>query len=106
MKLDTSKGAIVFEIHCDWSPHGVDHFYNLVRAGYYDDCRFSRVIAGQWAQFGINGEPEIAKLWRDRPIPDDPHSVQRARHARLRVRRAKRPDYAVIHQPEGQLSGA
>ena len=72
VRFETSKGAIVFEIHRDWSPRGVDHFINLIRAGYYDDCRFSRVVKGQWAQFGINGDPEIAKLWRDRPIADDP----------------------------------
>ena len=50
----------------------MDRFFNLVRAGYYDDVRISRVVAPKWAQFGINGDPRIAKIWRDRPIPDDP----------------------------------
>jgi len=72
VRLETSKGEIVMEIHRDWSPHGADHFYNLVRAGYYDDTRFFRVIQGRWAQFGVNGDPKISKIWRTRTIPDDP----------------------------------
>ena len=28
--------------------------------------------ARKWAQFGINGDPKISNLWRDRTISDDP----------------------------------
>ena len=70
--LETSKGEIVIEVHRDWAPHGADRFYNLIRAGYYNEARFFRVIQGRWAQFGISGAPAVAKLWRDRFIPDDP----------------------------------
>ena len=72
VQLETSKGIIVIEVNRDWSPHGADRFYNLVRAGYYDDTRFFRVIAGKWAQFGINGDPKISQAWRNETIPDDP----------------------------------
>jgi cyclophilin family peptidyl-prolyl cis-trans isomerase len=72
VRLDTSKGDIVLEVHRDWAPQGADRFYNLVRAGFYDKARFFRVIQGRWAQFGINGDPRIANLWRTRFIPDDP----------------------------------
>ena len=72
VRMETTKGEIVIEVHRDWSPHGADHFYNLVRAGYYDDSRFYRVIQGKWAQFGINGDPKISNVWRPRTIPDDP----------------------------------
>jgi homoserine O-acetyltransferase len=72
VRLDTSQGAIVIELHREWSPRGVDRFYNLVRAGYYDNARFFRVIANRWAQFGINGDPAIAQAWRTQTIPDDP----------------------------------
>jgi homoserine O-acetyltransferase len=72
VKLETSKGPILIDVHRDWAPHGADRFYQLVRAGYYDDNRFFRVVRGRWAQFGINGDPRIAKLWRTRTIPDDP----------------------------------
>jgi peptidyl-prolyl cis-trans isomerase A (cyclophilin A) len=72
VRLDTTKGAIVIEVHRDWAPQGADRFYELVAGGYYDDNRFFRVVAGRWAQFGINGDPKLAQAWRDRPIPDDP----------------------------------
>jgi cyclophilin family peptidyl-prolyl cis-trans isomerase len=79
VRLETSKGNIIIEVHRDWSPHGVDHFYNLVRAGYYDQSRFYRVIKDRWAQFGINGDPKISNVWAARTIPDDPRKVSNTR---------------------------
>jgi homoserine O-acetyltransferase len=70
--LETNKGRMVIEVRRAWAPHGVDRFHNLVRAGYYDDSRFFRVVANRWAQFGINGTPAVSQAWRDRTIPDDP----------------------------------
>lgn len=70
--METSKGIIVIEVHRDWAPHGADRFYNLVRAGYYDQVRFHRVIKDKWAQFGVHGDPKISTLWRTQTIPDDP----------------------------------
>ncbi len=83
MRLDTSKGAIVIAVHRDWAPRGADRFLELVTAGYFDDSRFFRVVKGQWAQFGINGDPKVATAWRQRTIPDDPRrqSVTRGRVA-------------------------
>ena len=72
VRLETSKGPMLIEVRRDWAPHGADRFFNLVRGGYYDDTRFFRVVKGQWAQFGINGDPAVSALWRDRTIPDDP----------------------------------
>ena len=72
VRVDTSKGQIVVEVHRDWAPHGAERFHELVSARYFDDNRFFRVHAGQWAQFGINGDPEVATRWRTRTIPDDP----------------------------------
>jgi len=63
---------MLWEFHRSWSPHGVDRFYQLVRSGYYDGNRFFRVVPGRWAQFGINGDPNIANEWRKQSIPDDP----------------------------------
>lgn len=63
---------MLIEVHRNWAPHGADRFYTLVRAGYYDGCRFFRVAAGRWAQFGINGDPKVSGRWRARTIPDDP----------------------------------
>ena len=79
VRLDTTRGPIVIEVHRAWAPRGADRFYNLVAAGYYDDTRFFRVIAGKWAQFGINGDPRVSAAWRGRTIPDDPFVETNAR---------------------------
>jgi peptidyl-prolyl cis-trans isomerase A (cyclophilin A) len=83
VRLETSKGPIVIQVHRAWAPNGADRFYELVTSGYFDDSRFFRVVNGQWAQFGISGDPKPAVRWRERPIPDDPRgqSVTRGRVA-------------------------
>jgi cyclophilin family peptidyl-prolyl cis-trans isomerase len=77
--IETSRGVIRLEIHRDWAPNGVDRFYNLVRAGYYDESRFFRIRKGTWVQFGINGDPKISNIWRQRTIPDDPRRQSNVR---------------------------
>jgi homoserine O-acetyltransferase len=79
VRIETSKGNFLIEVHRQWSPNGVDHFYNLVRAGYYDDSRFYRVVPDRWTQFGINGDPKISAVWRTRTIPDDPRQISNTR---------------------------
>jgi len=54
-------------------------------AGFVFECnlpnlhRFFRVHVGQWAQFGINGDPAIATRWRTQTIPDDPRKQSNVR---------------------------
>ena len=72
VQLDTTKGPIVIAVHRGWAPHGADRFHELVTSKYFDDSRFFRVVKGQWAQFGIAGDPALATRWRTRRIPDDP----------------------------------
>jgi cyclophilin family peptidyl-prolyl cis-trans isomerase len=72
VRFDTSMGSFVIEAHREWAPRGVDRFYSLVRAGFFDDSRLFRVRAGYIAQFGIPGDPVVAAIWRDQAIPDDP----------------------------------
>ncbi|HEX3759250.1 MAG TPA: peptidylprolyl isomerase [Kofleriaceae bacterium] len=79
VRLDTTRGPIVLEVRRDWAPHGVDRFHALVRAGYYDGAAVFRIRAGVFAQFGIHGEPAIARRWRTRTIPDDPPLLSNTR---------------------------
>jgi cyclophilin family peptidyl-prolyl cis-trans isomerase len=79
VRLDTSKGPIVIAVHREWAPRGADRFHELVTAGYYDDTRFFRVVKGQWAQFGINGDPKVSARWRTATIRDDPASQSNVR---------------------------
>jgi peptidyl-prolyl cis-trans isomerase A (cyclophilin A) len=72
VRIETTAGNFVLEVHRDWAPHGADRFLELARKKFFDDSRFFRVVAGKWAQFGIAGNPKVAQAWRPRTIPDDP----------------------------------
>jgi peptidyl-prolyl cis-trans isomerase A (cyclophilin A) len=71
VKLTTTKGDIVIEVTRAWAPRGADRLYNLVRAGFFTDVAFFRVIPGFMAQFGISSRPDIAGAWMNANIPDD-----------------------------------
>ena len=68
----TSAGPFVIQVHRDWSPLGADRFYNLVKNGFYDDTRFFRVLEGFMAQIGMNGDPNIQRVWGGANFRDDP----------------------------------
>ncbi len=72
VKLQTSKGDVVVEVTRAWAPNGADRFYNLVKNGYFDGCRFFRVISDFMVQFGIHGDPAVNQVWHEARIPDDP----------------------------------
>jgi len=72
VNLDTSKGPVLIDVHRDWAPRGADHFYALVRTGFYDGNRFFRVVRFFVVQFGINGDPQLNRLWANANLPDDP----------------------------------
>jgi cyclophilin family peptidyl-prolyl cis-trans isomerase len=72
VRLDTTRGTIDIEVTRAWAPRGADRFIALARHGYYDGARFFRITTGRWVQFGINGDPAVARAWRHRTIPDDP----------------------------------
>jgi peptidyl-prolyl cis-trans isomerase A (cyclophilin A) len=72
VKLATTKGDILIDVIRSWAPRGADRFHALVRAGYYDDVAFFRVIKGFMAQVGISGKPDLNAKWRAMRIQDDP----------------------------------
>lgn len=69
--FDTSKGTFVIEVHRSWAPIGADHFYNLVKRGFYDGNRFFRVSPGYMVQWGLSGDPDVTKALRMAYILDD-----------------------------------
>jgi peptidyl-prolyl cis-trans isomerase A (cyclophilin A) len=83
-KFETTKGVFVIEVTRAWAPVGADRFYNLVNNGYYDNCRFFRVISGFMVQFGINGDSNLNTVWRQARIQDDP------------VKQSNRPGYVTF----------
>ena len=72
VKFETTAGEFMMDISRDLAPHGVDRFYNLIRLGFYNECRFFRVVPGFVAQFGMNGDPEVQAIWSNANMPDDP----------------------------------
>ena len=79
IRLETTRGPVVLEAYRAWAPIGVDRLHNLVRAGYFDDSRFFRVLTRYIVQFGIAGDPTVARVWRDQPLPDDPPTISNSR---------------------------
>ena len=79
----TSAGSFAVRVTRLWSPHAADRFYNLVKNGFYDDCRFFRVVPKFMAQFGIHGDPAVSAAWKDATLP-----AERARVSNTRGRLA------------------
>lgn len=74
-----TTGTIKIQMKPEWAPRGVQRFEELVTSGFYNDCRFFRVLPGFIAQFGINGDPSVMSQWRSSSIPDDPVKVSNSR---------------------------
>lgn len=72
VSFETTKGEVIIDVTRSWAPNGADRFYNLVKAGFFTDTAFFRVIGGFMAQLGISGDPAVNDVWRDARIPDDP----------------------------------
>ena len=77
MLLDTTKGRYA-EMRREWRRTASTALQSRP-CRLYDDARIFRIRAGTWAQFGINGDPAIAKAWRGRTIPDDPRRESNVR---------------------------
>ena len=75
VKFECSNGDFVLECHKDWAPLGVERLHDLVRQGFYTGVRFFRVVSKPQpfvVQFGISGDPKVAKKWVNARIEDDP----------------------------------
>jgi len=70
VKFETSAGDFILLVHRDWAPVGAQRFHQLVTDGFYDECRFFRVVEGFMVQFGISGNPDANSKWK-RQLPDD-----------------------------------
>jgi len=64
--------SLVVETNADWAPRGVAHFWDLIEADFYKDCRFFRVVPKFVAQFGIAADPAVTAKYHSDTIQDDP----------------------------------
>jgi len=78
VQMDTSRGPVVVEIDRTWAPNGAEHFYQLVKAKYFDGARFYRVVPHFVVQWGFAADPKVSKKW-DVDIPDDPVKTSNVR---------------------------
>jgi homoserine O-acetyltransferase len=70
-RVETTKGTFVLEVNRDWASRGADRLYELIKAGYYDDTRFTRVVPNFIVQFGIARDSATNAKWKDATILDD-----------------------------------
>jgi peptidyl-prolyl cis-trans isomerase A (cyclophilin A) len=89
--FDTSAGSFVIRVDRSWAPRGADRFYNLVKRGFYDNCRFFRVVPTFMVQFGIHGDPAVSAAWARATIPDDRARISNTR-GRVTFAKTSAPD--------------
>jgi peptidyl-prolyl cis-trans isomerase A (cyclophilin A) len=75
--LDTSEGPVTILVDRSLAPNGAQHFYDLVKAKYFDGARFYRVVPGFVVQWGAAADPAVTKKWAA-TIPDDPVKTSNA----------------------------
>jgi peptidyl-prolyl cis-trans isomerase A (cyclophilin A) len=71
-KFTTTQGDFVVQVTRAWAPLGADRFYNLVRGGFFNGAPFFRVIPGFMAQFGLNTDPKVSRVWMTQDLMDEP----------------------------------
>jgi peptidyl-prolyl cis-trans isomerase A (cyclophilin A) len=71
VRLDTTKGPVVIEVHREWAPLGAERFHDLVEDKYFDGARFFRIVPNFIVQFGLAADPKMTRKW-DNAIGDDP----------------------------------
>jgi peptidyl-prolyl cis-trans isomerase A (cyclophilin A) len=77
--FDTTAGTFVVRVTRAWAPHGADRFYNLVKAGFYDECRVFRVVKDFVAQWGLHGDPAVSAAWARATLPVDRATMSNTR---------------------------
>ena len=71
VEFETTKGNFVIEVDREWAPNGADRFYSMVKVGFFNKVAIFRAIDGFMFQFGIHGDPAVAKAWKNASIKDD-----------------------------------
>ncbi|HMF78000.1 MAG TPA: peptidylprolyl isomerase [Bryobacteraceae bacterium] len=95
--LQTTKGDVVILVHREWSPLGADHFYTLIKSGYYNNNAFFRAMKNFVVQFGMNGDPKVTARWNAHPIKDDPSPKVPNKTGSVVFAKTSAPDSRTTH---------
>lgn len=71
VEFDTTVGKFTIQVNRASAPIGAHRFYELVKAGFYNDCGFFRVVPNFVVQFGLAADPAMTAKWK-MEIPDEP----------------------------------
>lgn len=71
-----TSSPVVIQVNRTWSPVSADHFYALLRDGYYDCAAFTDIVPGGnggsgYAQSGIAADPAYTSKWATFISDDD-----------------------------------
>lgn len=69
--FETSQGNFTLKARKKWAPIGYNRFLELVKTCFFDDTRLFRVIKSYVVQFGISGNPDISKTWKEKKALQD-----------------------------------
>lgn len=72
VRFETTKGNFDVEAKREWSPKGVDRFYQLIKSEFYTDIALFRVVPNFVAQFGIHDNAILNTSWKTYKIEDEP----------------------------------
>ena len=92
--LETSQGAITVELFAEQAPLSVANFLGYVRAGYYDDTIFHRVIPGFMVQGGGMTSDMIRKPARE-PVANEANKGLANTRGTLALARTQEPHSAT-----------
>jgi peptidyl-prolyl cis-trans isomerase A (cyclophilin A) len=69
--FETTRGDFTIEVQRDLSPAAADRLYQLLKARYYDNTAFYRVVPNFVVQFG-DTDTLAMKKWETIKVPDEP----------------------------------
>jgi len=106
LEVETARGTFVWELQPAWAPFATRAYLGWVKAGFFDDMVFHRVVpdfviqAGDPTAVGYGGAPGSLRS-EETPIPYTPGTVGLA----IAGRDTGGSQFFVVHSPQPHLTG-
>ena len=94
VKMDTSLGSLVLELHLDKAPKTVENFVQYVNDGYYTDTIFHRVMSSFMIQGG-GFTPQYKKKLTRAPIINEADNMLPNARGTIAMARTAHPESAT-----------